>query len=127
MARPGRFQPPDFGQPRVDLLGSHHPFPVGVVAVGDPEGDGRTERLAAADAAAHLGRVPLDLHPPPPSIAVLPPREVAGEQLEIHPQPGGKPGEDGGEPGAVALPGGGQTQPAHGNRGYQGNNGHMRY
>ena len=54
-----------------------HPLlPVGVVAVGDLEGDRAAERAAVADAGGDLGAVALDLHPPAAAVAELAPRHV---------------------------------------------------
>ena len=88
-----------------------HPLlPVGVVAVGDLEGDGAAERAAVADAGGDLRGVPLDLHPPAAAVAELAARHVAVDRLAVELEPGGQALDDGGEARAVALPGGDDAQ-----------------
>ena len=74
----------------------------------------RMQRLAAADGAAGLRGVGLDLHPPAAAAAALAAGEVAGEEGEVHPQSGGQSGEQRGEPRTVALTAGRELKPAHG-------------
>jgi hypothetical protein len=81
MAGPGGFQAPQLGHPGIYGLGTHHPFPAHVVAVGDPEHHGRTQGFAAAHAGADFSRIFLDLHPPPAAEAVLAAGEVAGQDV----------------------------------------------
>ncbi len=87
----------------------HHLLPVGVVAVGDPQHQRRAQGDAAAHAAADLGGIALDLHAPAAADAVLAARQVAGEQREVDDQPGRQAEQGGRQPGAVALPAGGQA------------------
>ena len=115
--RPRRLQAPRLHEVGIDLPRAHDLLPAHVVAVLDPEDEGRAEGLAAAHAAAHLGGVLLDLHPAAAAEAVLAAGEVAGEEVEVHPQPGGQSGQDRGEAGTVALTAGRQMEPAHGGEG----------
>ena len=88
-----------------------HPLlPVGVVAVGDLEGDGAAERAAVADAGGDLRGVLLDLHAAAAAVAELAPRHVRVDRLAVEREPGGQALDDGGQAGPVRLPGGDDAQ-----------------
>ena len=88
-----------------------HPLlPVGVVAVGDLEGDRAAERAAVADAGGDLGGVLLDLHAPAAAVAELAARHVVVDRVAVELEARGEALDDGGEAGPVALPGGDDAQ-----------------
>ena len=94
----------------LDRPGVHPLLPVGVVAVGDEDGDRAAERAAVADAGADLDRVGLDLHPPAAAVAELAPRHVAVERLAVELEPGRHALDDRDEPGPVRLAGGREAE-----------------
>ena len=78
----------------LDRPGVHPLLPVGVVAVGDLERDGATERAAVADARSDLGGVPLDLHAPAAAVTELSARHVAVDGLAVELEPRGQSLDD---------------------------------
>src|SRR4029077_748055 len=76
----------------------------------------RSERLAAADASDDLRLVVLDLHPPAPPVAVLPPGKIAIDARPIEPHTRRHPGDDDGELRPVRLAGGGEGEFHRGSR-----------
>ena len=101
------------GREPLDRPGVHPLLPVGVVAVGDQQGDRAAERAAVADAGADLDGVGLDLHPAAAAVAELAPRHVAVERLAVELQPRRHALDDRHEPGPVRLPRGGETERRH--------------
>jgi hypothetical protein len=77
-----------------------------VIAVGDPQGDGGAEGLAAADATTDGHLVLFDPHAAAPAVTVLPPGQFAGEEGGIDPEPRRHAAENRRQPGPVALAGG---------------------
>ena len=110
---PGPRQVHLFGLEPLDRPGVHPLLPVGVVAVGDEDGDRAAEGAAVADAGADLDRVGLDPHPAAAAVAELAPRHVAVERLAVELEPGRHPLDDRDEPGPVRLPGGGEAERGH--------------
>jgi hypothetical protein len=98
------------GHRGLDRPRAHALLPVGVVTIGDLERDGAADRSSVTDAGGDLGRIALDLHPPAAAVAELAPRHVAVHRFAVELQPGGQALDDAGEPGAVALPGGDESQ-----------------
>ena len=92
-------------RPRVHAL-----LPVGVVAVGDLQGDRTAQGSAVAHAAGHVHLVALDLHPPAASVAELAPRQIPVQALAIELEPGGKTLDDAGQSRPVRLARGCQVQ-----------------
>ena len=107
------------GLEALDRPGVHPLLPVGVVAVGDEDGDRAAEGAAVADAGADLDRVGLDLHPAAAAVAELAPRHVAVERLAVELEPGRHALDDRDEPGPVRLAGGGETERRHRRQGYR--------
>ena len=99
-------------EPR-DRPGVHPLLPVGVVAVGDEDGDRAAERAAVANAGADIGRVGLDPHAAAAAVAELAPGHVAVERLAVELEPGRHALDDRHEPGPVRLPRGGETERRH--------------
>ncbi len=87
----------------LDRPGVHPLLPVGVVAVGDEDGDRAAEGAAVAQSGADLDRVGLDFHPPAAAVAELAPRHVAVERLAVELEPGRHPLDDRDEAGPVRL------------------------
>ena len=97
----------------VDGFDGHLLGPVHPVAVRDPEGDGRAEREAVADAGGDLGAVLLDLHAPAAAVAALAAGHVDGDVVLGEGQAGGEALDEGGEALAVALAGGEEAEASH--------------
>ena len=97
----------------VDRPRVHPLLPVGVVAVGDEDGDRAAERAAVAHARADLDRVGLDFHPAAAAVAELAPRHVGVERLAIELEPGRHALDDRDEPGPVRLPRSCEPESAH--------------
>ena len=74
-----------------------------MVAVRDDERERRAERDAVPQAGEHLDLVGLELLPRAPAVPLLAPAQVGVDRLLLEPQPGGQPGEDGDERGAVRF------------------------
>ncbi len=69
-----------------------HPLlPIGVVAVGDLQGDRPAERPTMAHATRDLRRIALDLHPPAPAVTELAASHVLIEILGRRLRPAGSP------------------------------------
>ena len=98
----------------LDGLDRHLLGPVHPVAVLDPEGDRRAERVAVADAGRDLGVVLLDLHAAAAAIAALAAGEVGGDVASESGRPAGSAFDDHGEALAVAFAGGEEAELAHG-------------
>ena len=103
-AWPGPRQVDLVGLEPLDRPGVHPLLPVGVVAVGDEDGDRAAERAPVAHAGADLDRVGLDPHPPAAAVAELAPRHVAVERLAVELEPGRHALDDRHEPRPVRLP-----------------------
>ena len=73
------------------------------VAVLDPEGDGRADRASLAHAAADLGVVGFDLHPPAAPVAFLAARQLPANLLFREGQPGGQAVNDDGQARSVGF------------------------
>ena len=58
----------------------------------------------------HLDAVLLDLLPRRAAVALLPPLEVGVDRVAVELEPGGQPGEDRDERGAVRFAGGGEAE-----------------
>ena len=71
---------------------------------------GEPRVVAVPYAADDPGLVALDHHAPAAAVAVLAPGEIPGDHRAVDREAGGQAGEDGGQPGAVALPGGGELE-----------------
>ena len=112
-AWPGPRQVDLVGLEPLDRPGVHPLLPVGVVAVGDEDGDRAAEGAAVADAGADLGRVGLDLHPAAAAVAELAPGHVAVERLAVELEPGRHALDDRHEPRPVRLPRGGEAERRH--------------
>ncbi len=97
----------------LDRPGVHPLLPVGVVAVGDEDGDRAAEGATVAHAGADLDRVGLDLHPAAAAVAELATRHVAVERLAVQVEAGGHALDDRDQPGAVRLACRGETKAAH--------------
>src|SRR5437764_1441434 len=95
-------------QPRVAILGPrrHLLLPVHPVAVLDPEGDRRAQRLAPAHPRPQLRLVALDLHPAATTVTAHAPGQVSIDRLDVDGHPGREALDDGGQTGPVRLPGG---------------------
>ena len=68
---------------RIDVPRIHRSTPVFEIAVANGDGDRRSERLAATDAAGDFRLVVLDLHPPTAPVAMLAAGEIAVDALAI--------------------------------------------
>jgi hypothetical protein len=99
-----------------------HPLlPVGVVAVGDEDGDRAAERAPMAQPGTNLDRVGLDLHSPAAPVAELAPRHVPIERLAVELEPGRHSLDDRDEPGPVRLARGCEPEAGHWAQGYRRN------
>ena len=92
--------------PAVDRPRVHPLLPVGVVAVGHPQGDRPAEGAPVAHAGGDLGAVLLDLHPAAAAVSQLPARQVAIDVGRGQLEPGGQALDHGREAGPVGLTGG---------------------
>ncbi len=110
---PGPRQVDLVGLEPLDRPGIHPLLPVGVVAVGDEDGDRAAEGAAVAHAGADLDGVGLDPHPPAAAVAELAPGHVAVERLAVELEPGRHALDDRHEPRPVRLPRGGETERRH--------------
>ena len=66
--------------------------------------------LPVAEPREHLDAVLLDLLPRRAAVALLPPLEVGVDRVAVELEPGGQPGEDRDERGAVRFAGGGDAE-----------------
>jgi hypothetical protein len=87
----------DLGDRVLDRPRVHPLLPVGVVAVGDLEGDRAAERAPVADAGGDLRGVLLDLHAAAAAVAELAPRHVAVDRREVELEARGQPLDDAGQ------------------------------
>jgi len=97
----------------LDRPGVHPLLPVGVVAVGDEDGDRAAERAPVADPGADLDGVGLDPHPATATVAELAPRHVAIERLAVELEPGRHALDDRDQAGPMRLACGGETESGH--------------
>ena len=87
----------------LDRPGVHPLLPIGVVAVGDKDGNRAAEGAAVADPGADLDRVGLDLHPPATPVAELAARHIAVERIAVECESRGHALDDRDQPRAVRL------------------------
>ena len=83
MTRPRPFDAARFLRREVLRLNRHHLSPVGPVFVFDHQRQRRAERQTMTNTAENLDAVLLDLHPRAAAIALLPPRELVIDLLNI--------------------------------------------
>jgi hypothetical protein len=75
-----------------------------VVSVPDDERQRRPERHAVTEAREHLHLVGLELLPRAAAVALLAAAQVGVDRRLVEREPGGEPGDDGGQRRAVRFP-----------------------
>ena len=80
-------------------------LPVLPVAVDELDGDGRTDRLAVAHAAEHVGLVGFNLHAAAAAIALLAPPQIAVDEVKINGHTGRQSGDQRNQRLPMRLPG----------------------
>ncbi len=95
-------------------LVGHHVLPVGPVAIGNQQRNGRAQRLAGAHPGEPLDCVALDLHSGAPAVALHPSAQLVIDRAGAERQAGRQPLDNGHQAPAVRLSRSCETEVGHG-------------
>ena len=95
------------------IFDGHRALPIGPVAIFDPKGDGRADRLSMANSGDGLNVILFDFLASSATVAELTAVQIAVDEIEIDAQARGKAGNPGDERLAVRLSGSDESKHVH--------------